>query len=92
MNLISAVKVRRLLVKGCQGCLAHVTDTRVRSEGVQQISVVKEFIDIFLEELPGLPPEREVEFSIELILGMNPISIASYRMAPAELKELKAQL
>ncbi|XP_052484959.1 uncharacterized protein LOC105781927 [Gossypium raimondii] len=44
------------------------------------------------KELPGLPPIREVEFGIELVPGMTPISIASYRMAPTELKELKAQL
>ena len=53
---------------------------------------MKEFADIFLGELPDLPPKRKVEFSIELILGMSPISIAPYRMALAELKELKAQL
>nr|GFD12503.1 putative reverse transcriptase domain, aspartic peptidase domain protein [Tanacetum cinerariifolium] len=44
------------------------------------------------DELPGIPPVREVEFSIELILGAEPISKAPYRMAPIELKELKDQL
>ena len=88
------MKAKRLLVKGCQGYLAHVIDARVCSEDIQQIPAVKEFIDVFLGELSDLPPEREreVEFSIELIPSMNPISIALYRMAPAELKELKAQL
>ena len=47
---------------------------------------------VFLEELPGLPPTREVEFGIDLIPGSHPISKASYRMAPAELKELGKQL
>ena len=47
---------------------------------------------MFSRELPGLPPERKAEFSIELIPGTNPISIAPYHMALAELKELKAQL
>ena len=51
-----------------------------------------EFPDIFLEEIPGLPPMREVEFTIKLLLGTAPISIAPYRMAPAELGELKLQL
>ena len=54
--------------------------------------VVCEFADVFPEELPGLPPVREVEFGIDLIPGTAPISIAPYRMAPAELKELKSQL
>nr|GEZ49753.1 hypothetical protein [Tanacetum cinerariifolium] len=48
--------------------------------------------DSQLEELPGIPPEREVEFGIELISGTQPISKASYRMAPTELKELKEKL
>ncbi|KAL0302448.1 UNVERIFIED_CONTAM: hypothetical protein Scaly_2564500 [Sesamum calycinum] len=55
-------------------------------------SSCEEFLDIFPEELPGLPPHREVDFEIETIPGAAPISIAPYRMAPSELKELKKQL
>ncbi|GKG28217.1 hypothetical protein Tco_0406544, partial [Tanacetum coccineum] len=54
--------------------------------------IVSEFQDVFPEELPGIPPIREVEFNIELIPGAEPISKAPYRMAPIELKELKDQL
>nr|GFA37286.1 putative reverse transcriptase domain-containing protein [Tanacetum cinerariifolium] len=54
--------------------------------------IVRDFSDVFLEELSGIPPEREVEFGIELILGTQPISKALYRMARIELKELKEQL
>ncbi|KAL4014562.1 hypothetical protein IC575_026769 [Cucumis melo] len=54
--------------------------------------VVRDYPDVFPEELPGLPPHREVEFAIELEPGTIPISRAPYRMAPAELKELKVQL
>ncbi|KAA0058399.1 pol protein [Cucumis melo var. makuwa] len=54
--------------------------------------VVRDYPDVFPEELPGLPPHREVEFAIELEPGTVPISRAPYRMAPAELKELKVQL
>ena len=57
-----------------------------------QIPVVCEFPDVFLEELPGLPPDREVEFAIELIPGTAPISRRPYRMPPNELAELKNQL
>ncbi|GJV60808.1 hypothetical protein Tco_1466908 [Tanacetum coccineum] len=57
-----------------------------------KIFVVREFADVFLDELPGLPPAREIEFGIELIPGAEPISKAPYRMAPVELKELKEQL
>ena len=59
---------------------------------LEEILVVKEFTDVFLEELPSLPPEKEVDMSIEILLGMAPISRAPYRMAPTELKELKTQL
>ncbi|GFZ09844.1 hypothetical protein Acr_21g0004430 [Actinidia rufa] len=54
--------------------------------------VVCDFLDIFPEELPGLPPEREVEFTIDLLSGTAPISMPPYRFAPAELRELKTQL
>jgi len=54
--------------------------------------MVCEFPDVFLEELPGLPPDREVEFAIELIPGTTPISRRPYRMPPNELDELKTQL
>ena len=52
--------------------------------------VVCEFIDVFPEDLPGLLPIREIEFTIDLIPGTSPISIPPYRMAPTELKELKS--
>jgi hypothetical protein len=54
--------------------------------------VVCEFPDVFLEDLSGLPPERDVEFVIELKPGTAPISRRSYRMPPNELAELKTQL
>ena len=57
-----------------------------------KVPVVNEFFDVFPEDLPGLPSDREIEFEIELAPGTEPISIASYRMAPAELKELKVQM
>jgi hypothetical protein len=59
---------------------------------IQKIPVVCEFPDVFPEDLPGLPPERDVEFVIELKPGTTPISKRSYRMPPNELAELKTQL
>jgi hypothetical protein len=59
---------------------------------IKDIPVVCEFLDVFLEDLPGLPPERDVEFVIELKPGTAPISRRSYRMPPNELAELKTQL
>ena len=57
---------------------------------MDEILVVREFLDVFPDDIAGLPPEREVEFIIDLIPGTEPISIPPYRMALAELRELKA--
>ena len=53
---------------------------------------MNEFQDVFLVELPGLPPDRDVEFTIKLLPGTTPISVTPYRMAPTELRELKTHL
>ena len=53
---------------------------------------VCDFADVFPDELPGLPPHREMDFSIDLYPGTDPISVAPFRMAPVELKELNLQL
>jgi len=61
-------------------------------EGPSIIPVVHEFEDVFPDEVPWLPPNREVEFSIDLLPGTCPVSMAPYRMSPAELVELKKQI
>ncbi|CAJ2662068.1 unnamed protein product [Trifolium pratense] len=91
-NLISALRANRLLRRGCQGYLAVVTNIQWGEGKLEKIPIASEFPDVFPEDLPGLPPDREIEFSIELIPDTQPISIPPYRMAPAELKELKEQL
>ncbi|KAL2226381.1 UNVERIFIED_CONTAM: Transposon Ty3-I Gag-Pol polyprotein [Sesamum indicum] len=90
--LISAVTAFNLIKEGCVAYLASVHDTMKVSPGVLDVPVVREFPDVFPDELPGLPPHREVDFEIDTIPGAAPISIAPYRMAPSELKELKKQL
>ena len=90
---ISALKARELLLQGCVGYLAHVVDTnRTETSGPGETRVVCDFADVFPDELSGLPPSCEIEFAIDLIPGSEPASKAPYRMAPAELKELKVQL
>jgi hypothetical protein len=59
---------------------------------IHQILVVCEFLNVFLDELPGLSPDRDVEFGIELIPGTAPISRRPYRMPPDKLAKLKKQL
>ncbi|MCF8704095.1 hypothetical protein L3055_11215 [Corynebacterium sp. MC-02] len=91
-KFISYLKSRKLIRKGCLYHLVWVHDVEAAVPTLQTIPVVNEFPEVFPEELPGLPPEREVEFPIDLLPGTQPISIPPYRMAPAELKELKEQL
>ena len=90
--LISALAAEKLLKKGCEAYLAHVLNTNVGELNLSDIPVVEEFADVFPDELPGLPPVREIDFTIDLLPGTTPISQAPYRMAPAELQELKTQL
>ena len=59
---------------------------------LSNITVVSEYPDVFSDELPGLPPDREMEFCIDLVPGTEPISRPPYRMALVELEELKRQL
>jgi len=56
------------------------------------IQVVEEYAGVFLDEIPELPPSRDMDFSIDLILGAGPVSMAPYWMTPAELAELKKQI
>ena len=87
-NVISAMQARRLLRKGCEAFLALVFDSKRGQIELENILVVKDFLDVFLEELPGIPPEREVDLSIKILPGTTPTSRAPYWMAPTELKEL----
>ncbi|KAL2243565.1 UNVERIFIED_CONTAM: Retrovirus-related Pol polyprotein from transposon [Sesamum indicum] len=89
--LISAVTAFNLIKEGCEAYLASVHDTMKVSPGVLDVPVVREFPDVFPDELPRLPPHREVDFEIDTIHRAAPISIAPHRMAPSELKELKKQ-
>ena len=72
--------------------MALILDSKREQVNLEDIHVIKEFPDVFPEELPGVPPEREVDISIEVVQGTTPISRTPYRMAPTELKELKTQL
>nr|XP_016476577.1 PREDICTED: uncharacterized protein LOC107798101 [Nicotiana tabacum] len=89
-NIIFAVLSRKMICQGCDAYLAHIVDTLLGSPSLKDIPTMCDFPDVFPDGLPGLPPEREIEFPIELVPRTTPISITPCRMAPAELKELKA--
>ena len=91
-TLINAMTTLKMLRKGYQGYLEFVVDRRQEGTRLEDIPIVKDFPDVFPDDISSLPPDRAIEFVIELIPGTKPISIPPYRMAPAELKELKTQL
>ncbi|XP_073277711.1 uncharacterized protein [Primulina huaijiensis] len=91
--LLSASQTWKAMKSGEIVYLAMVNEVKEGVElKIEDIPVVQKFSDVFPEELPGMVPDREIEFEINLVLGATPISKAPYRMAPAELNELKEQL
>ncbi|TYK02180.1 ty3-gypsy retrotransposon protein [Cucumis melo var. makuwa] len=85
-KVISVMRASKLLSQGTWSILASMVDTSEVDVSLSSAPVVRDYPDVFPEELPGLPPQREIEFAIELEPGTVPISRAPYRMAPAELK------
>ncbi|XP_070046557.1 uncharacterized protein [Nicotiana tomentosiformis] len=78
--------------RGCEAYLAFVRDVSVNTPTVESVPIVREYPDIFPVDLLAIPPDRDIDFGIDLFSGTHPISILPYRMTPAELKELKEQL
>ncbi|GJW12054.1 putative reverse transcriptase domain-containing protein [Tanacetum coccineum] len=68
------------------------TEDKSEKKRLEDVPIVQDFPDVFLEDLPGLPPTRQVEFKIDLIPGVAPVARAPYRLAPSEMKELSEQL
>ena len=78
--------------KGCLAFLAHLRDDTPKIPSIESVSIVREFLDVFPADLPGIQQDMHIDFCIDLKPGTRPFSIPPYRMAPAELRELKAQL
>ena len=89
---ISYARVIKHLNKGCQVFMIHVTENKSTERLLEDVPIVREFPEVFPEELPGLPPNRQVEFQIELVPGAAPVAKAPYRLAPSEMMELSEQL
>ena len=92
MPVCTFARAKRYLSHGCQAYLAHVIDSEKRSKTLQEFPVVNEFPDVFPDELPGIPPDRQIDFRIELVPGATPVAKTPYRLAPTEMQELMKQL
>ncbi|GKD40614.1 hypothetical protein Tco_1260821 [Tanacetum coccineum] len=92
LNIISCTKMLKYMEKGFPIFLAHVTTKEVEDKSekkrLEDVPIVQDFPEVFPEDLPGLPPTRQVEFRIDLVPGAAPVARAPYRLAPSEMKEL----
>ncbi|PNX98486.1 retrotransposon-related protein [Trifolium pratense] len=91
-NLMGSSEVIRSLKEHAEMFVMIASLKLVGESEVSQLPVVCDFPDVFPEDVSDLPPEREVEFSIEVVPGTSPISMAPYRMPASELEQLKKQL
>nr|GFB18053.1 putative reverse transcriptase domain-containing protein [Tanacetum cinerariifolium] len=84
------------IIWGCPIFLAHVTtkeaEDKTKEKRLEDVPIVQDFLEVFPEDLPGMPPTCQVEFQIDLVLGVAPVTRTPYRLAPSEMKELSDQL
>jgi hypothetical protein len=80
------------MCKGCNTYAILALNEKGVAEGIEHLPVVREFANVFLEELPRILPKRELEFTIDIKLGIEPITRLPYRMSTPELQELRMQL
>nr|GEW62645.1 putative reverse transcriptase domain-containing protein [Tanacetum cinerariifolium] len=96
LNIISCTKTQKYLLKRCHIFLGHVTIKKAEDKSaekrIEDVPIVRDFPEVFPEDLPGIPLTRQVEFQIDLVLGAAPVAQASYRLAPSKMKELSDQL
>ena len=76
-----------MISKGCPYHIVRVKELDSKNLPIELVPIVREFIEVFFNDLPGIPREQEFNFGIDLLSDTNPISIPSYRMALEELKE-----
>jgi hypothetical protein len=91
---VSAIQLKKCIRKGCQFYAIQVTNLLEKEDKpkLEYFAILREFRDMFVDEIPELPPRRKIDFSIDLLLGSTPISKAPYRMSLLEMIELKIQL
>ncbi|GKF13128.1 putative reverse transcriptase domain-containing protein [Tanacetum coccineum] len=96
LNIISCTKTQKYILKGCPIFLAHVTTKKTEDKSekkrLEDVPIIQNFPEVFLEDLPGLSPTRQVEFQIDLIPGAAPVARAPYQLAPSKMIELSDQL
>ena len=85
LHLLSCIQAQKHLRKKDLTFLDYIVDKTKEETNLQNIPVAREFPDVFHEDLPGVPPERQVEFRIDLVPGATPLAKSPYRLAPTEM-------
>ncbi|KAI3802553.1 hypothetical protein L1987_30689 [Smallanthus sonchifolius] len=92
LKTINCMKAHKYLRKGYCAFLAHIVEKKPEERRLEDIPIVRDYSEVFPEELPGIPPSRQVEFRIDLVPGAAPVVRSPYRLAPSEMQELSSQL
>ncbi|GKB31741.1 putative reverse transcriptase domain-containing protein [Tanacetum coccineum] len=96
LNIISCTKTQKYLLKGCHVFLAHITAKKAEDKSTEKrledVPIVRDFPEVFPEDLSGIPPTRQVQFQIDLVPCAAPVARTPYWLAPSEMKELSDQL
>ncbi|GKE08140.1 putative reverse transcriptase domain-containing protein [Tanacetum coccineum] len=92
LNIISCTKTQRYIQKGCHVFMEQITERKAEDKSeekqLEDIPIVRDFTEVFREDLPGLPPTRQVEFQIDLVPGAALVARSPYKLAPLEMQEL----
>nr|GEZ71853.1 putative reverse transcriptase domain-containing protein [Tanacetum cinerariifolium] len=92
LKVVSCIKARKCIERGCHLFIAHVMEEEPKDKRLEDVPIIYDFPKVFLDDLLVLPPTRQVEFRIKLVLGVAPVARAPYGLAPSEMKELSDQL
>ncbi|GKB06208.1 hypothetical protein Tco_0834441 [Tanacetum coccineum] len=96
LSIISCTKTQKYIQKGCHVFLAQITERKTEDKSeekrLEDVPTVRDFLKVFPEDLPGLPPTRQVEFQIDLVPGGPHVARFPYRLASSEMQELSTQL
>ncbi|GKF25132.1 putative reverse transcriptase domain-containing protein [Tanacetum coccineum] len=92
LKVVSYIKARKYIERGCHLFVAHVTEKEPKEKRLEGVPIIRNFLEVFPDDLPGLPPPRQVEFRFELVPAAAPVACAPYRLASSELKEFSDQL
>nr|GEU75505.1 putative reverse transcriptase domain, ribonuclease H-like domain, aspartic peptidase domain protein [Tanacetum cinerariifolium] len=92
LKVILCIKARKYVEQGCHLFLAYVTENKSKKKRMKDVSVIRDFPEVFPKELLELPPPRQVEFQIDLVPRAAPVARALYRLAPSKMKELSEDI